>query len=102
MKQTKMKNFKLILNWNFKGSIKFEVDPIAVYYNGRKIGSCEVCEMNQTLTGSFSLNEEVDEDQFVFYSISASPEHLLSGIIIDDFSLENKKRANTIGNTLVN
>jgi hypothetical protein len=92
-----MRNFKWILNWKINDLYTDDGETIPVRKDGNKIGICKILISKHEIIGEFNLEEEINENQYVMYSISNhNPEkhRWLEGILIlDAYSgIENRAK----------
>lgn len=80
-----MRNFTWQLNW-IRDFLNYELNHnIRVLYNGRHIGFCKLSFRGIDLVGDFTLNEDLEKNNYILYSISINDDEekmWLSGILI--------------------
>ena len=65
-----MKYFKWYLSWSLNNINVIDNDVIPVYYVGRIIGNVTISLINNHIIGSFELEGELNENDYILYMIS--------------------------------
>src|SRR4051794_33369771 len=86
-----MKKFKWLLNHSLNKQVQLPNNPIPVYKGGRIIGNCKVTSNGNQIIGEFSLSENLDDTDYILYTLSSLGNSTLVGISIMgyDASIEN-------------
>lgn len=94
-----MKNFKWFLNWSLQNIYVNDGDVIPVRVNGKFTGQCKISIDGTKVIGDFTLNESLDNSQYVLYTISApnlANQMFLEGILLVDYYDGIEKRAKKV------
>lgn len=91
-----MKNCKMILNWVIPNIVITENYNIPVLRNGSNYGKCKISIEDTKIIGELSLNDDLNENDFVLYIISIPNEineMYLEGILLIDYYEGLEKKA---------
>jgi hypothetical protein len=86
----------VVLNWSLQNIQTLDNDIIPVRKNGRSVGYCKIIIEQSNVVGLVTLNEDLDNSQFVLYSISTpnlAGQIFLEGILLVDYYDGLEKRA---------
>ncbi|MBN8653430.1 MAG: hypothetical protein J0L67_18525 [Cytophagales bacterium] len=94
-----MKKFKWLLNWSLQNIYVNDGDVIPVRIYGKLIGQCKIIIEGDKVIGDFTLSEDLDNSQYVLYTISApnlANQMFLEGILLVDYYDGLEKRAKKV------
>ncbi len=94
-----MRRFRWLLNWSLENVHTNDGDTIPVRVLGRSVGTCAISIEGNQIIGSFDLNEDLNNDDYLLYLIT-TPDNAgqmwLDGILIVPPDDRLRPRARTI------